>query len=228
MQKGDQEQFFKNRPKSSPRLNGPKAHWRKWHYPLSSTHLKCKDWRTFWFKQRLQTFPNNQVKGIFEKSFKTRIFWKKGTGGPMKIFQKSSKKRPRLKGPKAHLRKWHYPLISMHLKGKDWRRFWGKKAAPKVPEWPSYGSFGKVTQNPHFLKTCKEGTKENFSKNRPKRCPRWKALQGLWRKWHYALISMHLKCKDWKWFWRKKRLQTVPKSPGYGNFRKVIQNPHFL
>ena len=30
--------------------------------------------------------------------------------------------------------KWHYPLISMHLKGKDWRRFWGKKAAPKVPE----------------------------------------------------------------------------------------------
>ena len=52
----------------------------------------------------------------------------------------------------------------MHLKGKDWRRFWGKKAAPKVPEWPSYGNFGKVTQNPHFLKKCKGGTKGNFSK----------------------------------------------------------------
>ena len=36
--------------------------------------------------------------------------------------------------------------------------------APKVPELPSYGNFCKVTQNPHFLKTCKGGTKGNFSK----------------------------------------------------------------
>ena len=52
----------------------------------------------------------------------------------------------------------------MHFKGKDWRRFWGKKAAPKIPEWPSYGNFCKVTQNPHFLKKCKGRTKGNFSK----------------------------------------------------------------
>ena len=39
-----------------------------------------------------------------------------------------------------------------------------QKAAPKVPEWPSYGNFCKVTQNPHFLKKCKGGTKGNFSK----------------------------------------------------------------
>ena len=38
------------------------------------------------------------------------------------------------------------------------------KAALKVPEWPSYGNFCKVTQNPHFLKKCKGGTKGNFSK----------------------------------------------------------------
>ena len=37
-------------------------------------------------------------------------------------------------------------------------------AAPKVPEWPSYGKFCEVIQNPHFLKKCKEGTKGNFSK----------------------------------------------------------------
>ena len=36
--------------------------------------------------------------------------------------------------------------------------------APKVPEWPSYGNFRKVTQNPHFLKKCKGGTKGNVSK----------------------------------------------------------------
>ena len=36
----DQGKFFKNRPKSSPRLKGPKALWRKWHYPLISMYLR--------------------------------------------------------------------------------------------------------------------------------------------------------------------------------------------
>ena len=37
-------------------------------------------------------------------------------------------------------------------------------AAPNMPEWPSYGNFREVIQNPHFLKKCKGGTKGNFSK----------------------------------------------------------------
>ena len=37
-------------------------------------------------------------------------------------------------------------------------------ADPKVPEWPRYGNFREVIQNPHFLKNCKGGTKGNFSK----------------------------------------------------------------
>ena len=43
-------------------------------------------------------------------------------------------------------------------------KIYAQTAAPKVPEWPSYGNFGKVTQNPYFLKNCKGETKENFSK----------------------------------------------------------------
>ena len=39
-----------------------------------------------------------------------------------------------------------------------------KTAARRVPQQPSYGNFGKVTQNPHFLKKHKGGTKGNFSK----------------------------------------------------------------
>ena len=39
-----------------------------------------------------------------------------------------------------------------------------QKAAPKVPEWQTYGKFCKVTLNPHFLQKCKGGTKKNFSK----------------------------------------------------------------
>ena len=37
-------------------------------------------------------------------------------------------------------------------------------AAPKVLEWPSYGNFREVIQNPYFLNKRIGGTKENFSK----------------------------------------------------------------
>ena len=52
-----------------------------------------------------------------------------------------------------------YPLIKQTLK-----KSLSQKAAPKVPEWRSYGNLGQVTQNPHFLKKCNGGTKVNFSK----------------------------------------------------------------
>ena len=39
VQRGDQGKFFKNRPKSRPRLKRLKALWCKWHYPLISMHL---------------------------------------------------------------------------------------------------------------------------------------------------------------------------------------------
>ena len=66
----------------------------------------------------------------------------------------------------------------MHFKGNDWRRLWGKKVAPKVPEWQGYGNFCKVTQNPHFLKKCKRGTKGNFSKIALKDAEKAKKLCG--------------------------------------------------
>ena len=58
-------------------------------------------------------------------------------GDQGKFFKTRAKSSPRLKGPKALYLKWHYPLISMHLKGKEWKRFLGKKAAPNLPERPS-------------------------------------------------------------------------------------------
>ena len=51
VQRGDQGKFFKNRPKSGPPFKNPTALWRKWHYPLISIQLKCKDWRKFWSKK---------------------------------------------------------------------------------------------------------------------------------------------------------------------------------
>ena len=39
LQRGDQGKFFKDRPKSSHRLKGLKALWRKQRYPVNSMHL---------------------------------------------------------------------------------------------------------------------------------------------------------------------------------------------
>ena len=100
--------------------------------------------------------------------------------------------------------------------------------APKVPEWPSDGNLSQGHPKPAFSQKVQRGDQGKFFKNRPKSRPRLKRLKALWRKWHYPPISMHLKCKDWRRFWRKHRLQTVPEWPSHWDFRKVTQNPHFL
>ena len=103
VQRGDQGKFFKNRPKRNHRFKGPKALWRKWHYPLFKMHLKCKDWKGFWRKQRLQKCPNGQLTTIFARSPKPRIFWKSAREGPREPFQKTPKKEPSFQRPKSTL-----------------------------------------------------------------------------------------------------------------------------
>ena len=129
VQRGDQEKFFKNRPESSPRFNGPNP-----------------------------------------------------SGANVII-------------PKLH------PLIMQRLK-----KILAQKAAPKLPEWPSYGNFGRVTPKSAFSKKRAKGDQGKFVKNRPKSSPRLKGAKAIWRKWHYLLISMHVKCKDCRRFRRKRRL----------------------
>ena len=199
MQSGDQGEFFKNRPKSSPRLKGPKALWRKWHYPLISMQLKDKDWRRFWHKQWLQKCPNGQVMAIIARSPKTRIFfilllvctytaktgddfgekggsksariaklWKVSQNHPKPAFsekvQREDQKKfsPGLKGPKAHWLKWHYPIISIHLKCKDWTRFWRKQRLPKCPNGQVMAIFARSPKTRIFWKSAKGGPREIF------------------------------------------------------------------
>ena len=64
------------------------------------------------------------------------------TGDQGKFLKNRPKSSPRLKGPKALWRKYHYPLICTQ----------------------SYGNFREIIQNPHFLKKCKGGIKGTFSK----------------------------------------------------------------
>ena len=90
--KGGPKEIFQKSPKKMPSLKRPKSTWRKWHYPLNCMHWKCKDWRRFWVKHRLQKCPNGEVIAIFARSPKTRIFWKSAKGGPREIFLKSAQK----------------------------------------------------------------------------------------------------------------------------------------
>ena len=79
---------------------------------------------------------------------------------------------PSLKRPKSTLVQMALSSEQYALKVQRLEMILVQTAAPKVPEWPSYYNFRKVTQYPHFLKKCKRGTKGNFFKNRPKGCPR--------------------------------------------------------
>ena len=84
-------------------------------------------------------------------------------GTKRKFFKNRPKSSPRLKGLRALWRKWHYPLFSMPLKVQGLEKDYGAKSeVQKCPNGQVMAIFRKVTQNPHFLKKCKGGTKENF------------------------------------------------------------------
>ena len=155
VQRGDQGKFFKNRPKGCPRWKGPKALWRKWHYPLISMHLKSKDWKRFRRNERLQKIPNGQVMAIFGRSPKTRIFGKKAKGRPRETLKNRPKSTPRFKGPTALRRKWHYPLTSMLLRRKDWKRFWRKRRLQKCPNGEVMAIFARLPKTSIFWKSAK-------------------------------------------------------------------------
>ena len=71
---------------------------------------------------------------------------------------------PSLKRPKSTLAQMALSSKLYALKVQRLEKILVETSAPKVPEWPRYCNFSKVTQNRHFLKKCKGGTKKNFSK----------------------------------------------------------------
>ena len=130
--------------------------------------------------------------GNFCKVTQNPHFRKSAKGGLREIFQKSPKKKFSFERPKSTLAQVTLSFILYALKVQRPENILVQKADAKVPEWLSYRNSRKVTQNPHFLKKCKAGTKENFLKNGTKSSPFLKGLKALLRKWHYPLVSMHL------------------------------------
>ena len=59
---------------------------------------------------------------------------------------------PSLKRPKSTLAQMALSSKLYALKVQRLEKILVETLAPKVPEWPSYCNFCKVTQNAHFLK----------------------------------------------------------------------------
>ena len=133
VQRGDQKKFFKNRPKSKPRLKGRKALLRKGYYPLIIMHLRAKTGDDFGANSGFKSARMAKLWQFLQGHPKPAFSEKVQRGDQVKFFKNRPKSSPRLKGLKALWRKWHYPLISMHLKCKDWRRFRRKQRLQKCP-----------------------------------------------------------------------------------------------
>ena len=138
----------------------------------------------------------------------------------MKNFQNSSKKQTSIERPKSTLPQMALSSNQYALTGQRMEKTLAQKAALKVPEWSCYANSRKVTQNPHFLKKCKGATQGKFFKNRPKSSLPLKGPKALCRKWHYPRTSMLLRCKDWRRFWRRRRLIKCPNGEVMAIFAK--------
>ena len=86
----------------------------------------------------------------------------------------------------------------------------GQKGGSQSARMAKLWQFLQGHPKPAFSEKVQKGDQGKFFKNRPEGCPPLKGQKALWRKWHYPLISMHLKSKDWKRFRRKQRLQRCP------------------
>ena len=134
-------------------------------------------------------------------------------GEPRNIFKKSPKKQPSFQRPKSTLAQMALSSKQYGLKLKRLEKIQAETAALKEPEWPSYRNFSQGHPKPAFSEKMQRGHQGKFFKNCSNSSPRLKGPKALWRKWHYPLISMHLKCKDWRIFWCRKRLRKCPNRP---------------
>ena len=96
-----------------------------------------------------------------------------------------------------------------------------------MPEWPSYGNFGRSPKTRIFEKKAKVRPRETFKKS-PKKYPSLQRAKS-------TLAKMSLSCNLYPLILQRlekilahKAALRVPERPSYGNFCKVTKNPHFL
>ena len=141
-----------NRSKSRPTTRAREKKRGKSSYPLSKMDLKCKYWKTFWRQWRLQKLTESKVMANFAKVLKSPIFWDLAKGGPRENRPKS---RPTIRVKKTPRRKPHYPLNSMHLKGKHRTTFWRNRRLQTPTQNKVMAKVAKILKSPIFRDLAK-------------------------------------------------------------------------
>ena len=225
--KGGPGAIFQKSPKKQPSFERPKSTLAQMVLSSNQHALKLQRLEKIQPETTAPNVPEWLSYGNFLKVTQKPHFLKKCKGEPRKIFQKSPKTQPSFQRPKSSLVKMALSANQYALKLQKLEKILPQKAASKLPEWPSYGNFCKVTQDPHFLKKYKGRTKGNFSQIAKKVELVWKAQKHSGAK-TLSSIQYGLEVQGLDNIQAQKAAPKVLEWPSYGNFGKVTQNPHFL
>ena len=156
--------MFQKSPKRQPSLERPKSTLTQKAFYCNQYALLVQTLQKILAQKKAPKVPEWPSYGNLSKVTQNPLILKRAKGGPREIFQKSPKKQPLFERPKSTLAQMAISSNQYALKVQRLENILAQTAALKVPEQPSYGNFCKVTQNPHFLKKCKGGTKRSFTK----------------------------------------------------------------
>ena len=113
-QRVDQERFFKNRPKSSPRLKGKKRTGANSIILYFGCVKSAKTGEDLGAKSGLKRARMAKLWQFSEGHPKPAFSEKEQRGDQEKLLKNRPKRTPRFKKPRALWRKCHYPLICIH------------------------------------------------------------------------------------------------------------------
>ena len=143
-------------------------------------------------------------------------------GNQGKFFKNRPKSSPRFKSPKTLWSKWNYPLISMHLNCKNWKKFWRKQRLQKYPNGHVMAIFAKSPKSRIFWKSANGGPREIFQKS-PKKMPSLKRPKSTLAQMALSSNQYALKVQRLDKILAHKAAPKVPEWPRFGNFRQLTQ-----
>ena len=104
----------------------------------------------------------------------------------------------------------------------------GANSGFKSDQMAKLWQFSQGRAKPAFSEKVQTADQGKFFKNRLKKSLRLKGLKALCRKWHYYGTTMLLRCKDWRRYWRTKRLQKCPNGEVMAIFARSPKTSIFL
>ena len=164
------------------------------------------------FSQKVaQRAPELPSYGNFRMVTKNPHFLKKFKGGTKgNFFQKSPRKQPSFEWPTSPLAKMALSSNLYALKVQRLEKLLAQTPARNSARMAKSLRLSQRHPKPTFSEKVQRGDQRKFFKNRSRIRECLKRLKALLRKWHYPSISILLTCKDWKRFWRRRRLQKCP------------------